>query len=68
MAPVAALVLAAFALSAEAKPLAPPGHHAPPAVANLLSGSKRAMHSVFSRYYGTVHNLASRLYLYVRHS
>ncbi|RXK35703.1 hypothetical protein M231_07031 [Tremella mesenterica] len=52
------VVTAALALNAESKPLAPPGHHAAPGVANLLAGSKRGIHALIARYYGTSHGLA----------
>lgn len=58
MAPVVpTLLLLLAAAAAEAKPLTPPGHHAPPAVAQLLSVSKRGLHSLLARYYGDAHGL-----------
>ncbi|ORX34643.1 glycosyl hydrolase family 71-domain-containing protein [Kockovaella imperatae] len=54
--PSASLVwlLAATAGVSEAKPFLPPGHHAPPNIANLLSASKRSVQNLIGRfYYGT---------------
>jgi glucan endo-1,3-alpha-glucosidase len=58
MAPVAsALVLALAALgSVDASPFGS-GRHAPPSVANAISKSRRALHAVYARYYGTEHGL-----------
>ncbi|ORY25195.1 glycosyl hydrolase family 71-domain-containing protein [Naematelia encephala] len=58
MAPVAATLLALLAVSGlgEAKPLSP-GRHAPPRIANILSTSRRSLHSLLARYYGDAHGL-----------
>lgn len=62
MAPVVASLLTSLAILslAEASPLSP-GRHARPDVANLLSTSKRGLHTLLSRYYGTAHGLVSHL-------
>lgn len=65
MAPIieTAITLLAIAGSvAEAKPLRTPGRHAPPGVADVLASSKRSLHSLLARYYGTAHGLV-RLHL-----
>jgi glucan endo-1,3-alpha-glucosidase len=55
--PTLALILAA----ASAVEAAPPGRHAPPSVANMLSNVKRNWHSFTSRwYYGDEYGLVSR--------
>ncbi|WVO19777.1 uncharacterized protein IAS62_001067 [Cryptococcus decagattii] len=61
MAPIieTAITLLAIAGSvAEAKPLRTPGRHAPPGVADVLASSKRSLHSLLARYYGTAHGLS----------
>lgn len=60
MAPIieAAIILLALAGNVvEAKPLRTPGRHAPPGVANVLASSKRSLHNLLARYYGTAHGL-----------
>ncbi|OWZ54809.1 glucan endo-1,3-alpha-glucosidase agn1 [Cryptococcus neoformans c45] len=61
MAPIieAAIILLALAGNVvEAKPLRTPGRHAPPGVANVLASSKRSLHNLLARYYGTAHGLS----------
>lgn len=59
--PTLALILAA----ASAVEAAPPGRHAPPSVANMLSNVKRNWHSFTSRwYYGDEYGLVSGLFGY----
>jgi hypothetical protein len=54
--PTLALILAA----ASAVDAAPPGRHAPPTVANMLSNVKRGVHSFATRwYYGDEYGLVS---------
>lgn len=54
--PTLALILAA----ASAVEAAPPGRHAPPSVANMLSNVKRNWHSLTARwYYGDEYNMVS---------
>lgn len=59
MAPVVTTLvsLLAIASSIDAKPLLTPGRHAPPTVANMLSHSRRSLHGLLARYYGTAHGL-----------
>ncbi|WVQ62263.1 uncharacterized protein L199_000402 [Kwoniella botswanensis] len=60
MAPVvaSAVALLAIAGAVDAKPLLKPGRHANPHVASVLSASKRSLHSLMARYYGTKHGLS----------
>lgn len=60
MAPIIEAAVVLLALTGnivEAKPLRTPGRHAPPGVANVLASSKRSLHSLLARYYGTAHGL-----------
>ena len=58
MTPVVSSLVSLLALAAaiEAKPLTPPGHHAPPGVADLLSHARRGLQNL-RRYYGDAHGL-----------
>ena len=62
MAPVthSLMLLLVAASTVQSKPLIPPGHHAPPHIANILSSSKRSFHRMLARYYyGSEHGLVS---------
>ncbi|WWC66431.1 uncharacterized protein I206_100333 [Kwoniella pini CBS 10737] len=60
MAPVvaSAVALLAIAGAVDAKPLLKPGRHANPHVASILSSSKRGLHNLMARYYGSKHGLS----------
>ncbi|WVQ71228.1 hypothetical protein IAR50_000753 [Cryptococcus sp. DSM 104548] len=58
MAPIIETAVSLLALAgtvAEATPLLKPGRHASPGVANVLSSSKRSLHNLLARYYGSAH-------------
>lgn len=62
--PTLTLLLAAIS----AVDAAPPGRHAPPSVANLISNTKRGLHSFVARwYYGDAHGLVSQIQLLIGH-
>ncbi|ODO07533.1 glucan endo-1,3-alpha-glucosidase agn1 [Cryptococcus wingfieldii CBS 7118] len=58
MAPILETAVSLLALAgtvAEATPLLKPGRHASPGVANILSSSKRSLHNLLARYYGSTY-------------